>query len=423
MTKRNASDPEFRAIDKLVRGLPPPPKGNRVYKEPQLREQGLTGPWLRSLAVCVTAAGHRSWRLGYYVKGIERSHTIGATEAWPARDVWTEAARLRRVVDAGGDPQQDRRDEQQAPTVRDLADRYLEHATMRNRPRTVIENRALLDRLILPEIGNLKVVAVEPEHIARLFRKVSGHAPVTANRVHSLVRRMFNLARSPEFRMLQGRPNPAVGAVERNPEERRTRYLEPDELARLLRAVAAHKNRQSADVIRLALLTGARRGELLNATWDQFNGDIWVKPASTTKQKKTHTVVLNGPARQLLAAMREAHDKENIRRSKFDQPPLVHLFPGYGSNGAQGDLKRSWASICKVANITGLRFHDLRHSFASFLVSSGHNLPLIGAMLGHSSPATTSRYAHLLIDPQRQAAERLGEIVAGADTAPMKGAA
>jgi integrase len=105
---------------------------------------------------------------------------------------------------------------------------------------------------------------------------------------------------------------------------------------------------------------------------------------------------------------------ENVRRTKDGLPPVLHLFPGYGDNDAQGDLKRTWRSICKSAGLSDLRFHDLRHSFASFLVSSGHNLPLIGQMLGHSNPSTTNRYSHLLLDPQREAAERIGAIVTGA---------
>jgi integrase len=211
---------------------------------------------------------------------------------------------------------------------------------------------------------------------------------------------MFNLARH-EFEMMKG-PNPAQ-AIERNPEERRTRYMEPAELARLLTAIGAHRNQQSANCMRLALLTGARRGELLGAQWSQFNleAGTWTRPSSMTKQKREHTVVLNGPARELLADMRAVSETE-------------YLFPGRGAAAMQSDLKHSWTAVCKAAGITGLRFHDLRHSFASFLVSSGHNLPLIGQMLGHSSPATTQRYAHLLLDPQREAAERVGTIVAGA---------
>ena len=80
--------------------------------------------------------------------------------------------------------------------------------------------------------------------------------------------------------------------------------------------------------------------------------------------------------------------------------------------------RRRWAAICKAAGITGLRIHDLRHSFASQLASGGASLPLIGALLGHSNPTTTQRYAHLFQDPQRAAVERVGAVIAAAETPP-----
>ena len=75
------------------------------------------------------------------------------------------------------------------------------------------------------------------------------------------------------------------------------------------------------------------------------------------------------------------------------------MFAGRYGHGHRSSIKRNWAAICKAAGITGLRIHDLRHSFASALVSSGASLPLIGALLGHSNPNTTARYAHLFDDP------------------------
>jgi site-specific recombinase XerD len=90
------------------------------------------------------------------------------------------------------------------------------------------------------------------------------------------------------------------------------------------------------------------------------------------------------------------------------------VFPGPGERGHQTDIKKGWASLCKAAKITGLRTHDLRHSFASFLVSGGASLPLIGALLGHSNPTTTARYTHLFDDPLRAAVKKVGGIIGAA---------
>ena len=107
---------------------------------------------------------------------------------------------------------------------------------------------------------------------------------------------------------------------------------------------------------------------------------------------------------QLLSDLREA----GRRRS----PTFV--FPGRDGIGHRVDLKKPWAAICKAAGITGLRVHDLRHSYASMLVSAGHGLPVIGALLGHSQPGTTARYAHLLDEVMREATGQVGALVRAA---------
>lgn len=87
------------------------------------------------------------------------------------------------------------------------------------------------------------------------------------------------------------------------------------------------------------------------------------------------------------------------------------VFPSDSKTGHVVEIKKAWATLCKTARISGLRIHDLRHSFASQLVSSGASLELIGSLLGHSNPVTTSRYSHLFDDPQRAAVEKVGRAV------------
>jgi len=163
-------------------------------------------------------------------------------------------------------------------------------------------------------------------------------------------------------------------------------------------------------------LTGCRRGEALAARWADFDlvKGVWSKPASSVKQNTPHEAPLSAPARQLLSEIRNAHAAKHPKR-----PLGEYVFPSHGADGHRVDVKRDWRQLTKAAGITGLRVHDLRHSFASQLASGGASLPLIGALLGHSNPTTTHRYAHLFDDPQRAAVERVGAIVgaAGQDAA------
>jgi integrase len=231
-----------------------------------------------------------------------------------------------------------------------------------------------------------------------LHQKVTREkGPYTANRLLSLLSKMFTLAIRWEMRT----DNPAKG-VERNPEEPRCRFLSGDELQRLTEALAAHPDQQAANVLRLLLLTGARRGEVLEARWDQFNlaTGVWTKPSSHTKQKREHRVPLSTPVRQLLA---------EIKRGNASP----YLFPGQDGAGPRGGIYPSWAELRETAQLDGVRIHDLRHTFASVLASEGSSLPLIAALLGHSRVATTHRYAHLFDDPLRAATERAGAIITG----------
>jgi len=147
------------------------------------------------------------------------------------------------------------------------------------------------------------------------------------------------------------------------------------------------------------LLTGARRGEALQATWDQFDLEkgVWTKPAHTTKQKKTHYLPLSEEALELL------------REIKANFPHPTYVFPGKVEGQPLQEIKRFWARVTKEANLDGVRIHDLRHTHASHLVSDGVSLHVVGKLLGHTQSATTHRYAHLAPSTLREAANLFGK--------------
>ncbi len=241
--------------------------------------------------------------------------------------------------------------------------------------------------------------------IDRLHRKLTDSAgPFAANRVVAVLSKMFNLAIRWEMR----ESNPVRG-IGRNHEGQRKRYLSADELARLTQALAAHPEPQAADIVRLLMFTGCRKGEALAARWADLDltSGVWSKPGHTVKQRTDHVAPLSAPARALLSRIREEQAREHPHRLP------EYVFARHG-RGHRATIKHNWAAILRAAGITGLRIHDLRHSFASQLVSSGASLPLIGALLGHSNPTTTARYAHLFDDPQRAAVERIGALIENA---------
>jgi integrase len=383
--------------DAIIKRLPLPERASRIHPDGDVPGFG----------VRVTAAGARSFVLRYRVRGSgrERTYTIGSTGDWQATAARRKAKELKRQVDDGGDPLGDIEAQRAAPTVAELVDRFLaEHVEARLRPESVRHYRVLIDKHIRPHFGaHTCVIDVAFKDIDALHRKVTrSGAAYAANRVIAICSKMFSLA----CRWGMRDDNPCRG-VERNYEAKRKRYLTGDELARLTAALAEHLNKQAANIIRLLLLTGCRRMEAMAARWADIDlgAGIWTKPGSTTKQKTDHVAPLSAPARQLLSKIR-------AEQTARDEP---WVFPSNaGKAGHVVELARAWRVICKAAGITGLRIHDLRHSFASQLASGGASLPLIGALLGHSNPATTARYSHLFDDPMRKAVEKVGAVIAAA---------
>jgi integrase len=167
--------------------------------------------------------------------------------------------------------------------------------------------------------------------------------------------KMFNLAIRWEIRT----DNPAASFI-RNPENPRERFLNLDEITKVSELLAIHPNQLMANIIRLLMLTGARRGEVLNARWEQFDLEhgVWTKPAATTKQRRMHRAPISAAAIQLLRGIRSTVPAD-----------CSWVFPGYAKGKPVHEVKRFWHQIRTEAGIPDVRIHDLRHTFASLLVS------------------------------------------------------
>jgi integrase len=267
----------------------------------------------------------------------------------------------------------------------------------------------MLHRIILPRLGSQRLKAVGRRDIESLHASLKA-TPYRANRVLTLLSRMFTLAAEWGW----WTENPARG-VPRFHEDRRERWLSSEEIRRLLEALDEYEDQNAANALRLLLLTGAREGEVLKATWSQYDLDrgIWTKPSHHTKQKKIEHSPLSQAAHDLLTAM----------KTKDAAGPL---FPGANGN-SRVTLRRPWVQVCKAAGLVEpitlkgkrriitryrptVRIHDLRHTYASHLVSNGVSLQLVGKLLGHTHAETTMRYAHVADEALRDATDRFGNI-------------
>ena len=367
----------------------------------------------------VRETGRKSFTLDYTFEGRRRRLFIGDFPEWSTVAAREQAKRVKRDVDQGIDPLIVRDERRTAPTIKDLIERYLTEHVSRLGKDSARDRRNMMMTYVLPVWGNRKVIDIRPSDIDQLLAEIAkGRArkhkdktkqkrlkplqpakptPIQANRVGSAIRKMFNLAIRWEIRP----DNPASGFI-RNPESPRERFLDVDEIGRLSKVLAEHQNQRMADIIRLLMLTGARRGEVINARWEQFDLDraVWTKPAATTKQRRLHRAPISGAAVQLL---------RTVRANVPAECPWV--FPGDTEGKPVQEIKRFWHDVREQAELKDLRIHDLRHTFASLLVSGGMSLPMIGKLLGHTQVQTTQRYAHLFDDPLRVGLNQVGDML------------
>ena len=286
------------------------------------------------------------------------------------------------------------------PTVADLTARYLEeHVAERVKPKTAANARTALRRHILPALGRLPLEAVGRAHVLELQQKLSG-SPSQANTVVKTLSHMYRLAEG--WGMVPEGCNPCR-SVARYPERKRERFLTDAEFARLGRildeaATSGGATPTGVAAIRLLILTGCRRNEILTLRWEDVDldaGELHLAKAKT------------GPRAVQLPPM-----AVEILESLPPQPESPWVFPGRSPEAHLSTIYHLWLDIRTRAGLEDVRLHDLRHTFASRALALGETLPVIGKLLGHSDIETTARYAHLAPDSLHEAAHRISSSIA-----------
>ncbi|CAN7700990.1 tyrosine-type recombinase/integrase [Mesorhizobium sp. LjNodule214] len=343
--------------------------------------------------------------------------TVGTLKATEAR----EAAR-KAIANAalGKDLAQNRTDERASGTVKQLVAAYISDKAMKESTRSFY--KITLAKHIEPQIGSTKAVAVTRVDVQRAHSAMSKKAKYSANRAMALLSAAFVWGAKRGY-VPEGM-NPA-GRIDRNKEEARERFLSADEMARLGDALREaetigiphrpsdskhapkEKNRtiygpHVTGAIRLLMLTGCRLREILHLRWAEYDEKrgLLLLPDSKTGRK---TVVLSAAAQGVLDGL--------PRVGKF---VIAGHSAGTDHEAPRADLKKPWAAIAGRAQLSDVRLHDLRHTFASVGAGDGMSLPIIGKLLGHADAGTTQRYAHLHVDPVRAAADAIAGKIADA---------
>lgn len=336
-------------------------------------------------------------------RGRERQFKIGPAEVLTLSVARRKARTISAQALIGTDPQARRAELRTIPTLTELVrDRYLPH--VKSYKRSWQTDETVLRVHILPALGSQYVDQIASEPIALLVQRMrdKGYATGTTNRVVIVLRHIFNLAR--KWRVPGIVENPTAG-IALAPDVNRERFLSVEEAQRLIASIEQDENEVARKAIMLLLLTGARRNEITQAKWEHVDWDKRTLLVPLSKSGKPRGIALNAAAIALL------------RSILSNASP--YIFPSPATDRPSPSLYFPWQRIRVRAGMPDLRLHDLRHSFASFLVNSGVSLYVVQGLLGHAHTRYTQRYAHLTPDTLLNAAETMTGVIASERRAPV----
>ncbi len=357
------------------------------------------------LGVMVLPSGVRTWYLRYREPtGKQQHHRIGRADVVNVTAAREEAHKILASVAKGEAPTSARQERRRSPTVAQLLERIKREHWPKLRPGTVVNNELIWRRHLLPAFGATKVVELQRRQVVAWFNAHSAERPVRANRCLEVLSKAMALAELWELRPQGSNPCNGVAA---NTERKRRRYLSRQELERLVAALdqfaAAGVRWRFAQLIRLLLLTGCRINELMAAEWSWFDEQT----ARLTLPPEAHKTGSDGSERVIhlppaaILILRELRRETNSR----------WIIAGDGDGHLVG-YWRMWRDLIAAAGISNLRPHDARHSWASYAITeAGLTLPQVGALLGHASPQTTARYAHLVDEAAAGMAARVAAVI------------
>ena len=265
--------------------------------------------------------------------------------------------------------------------------------------RSYRDDESRLHTHILPYLGSKRFDEINVALATQVLHeaKATGLKPATVNRIRALLSVIFNLAIDHE--LIENNPMKRVKKLQEN--NQIERYLSQEEIHRLLPILDDPDhygigNKTIAAVIKFLLLTGVRKREALDMQWTDvdFSKSSW--HLKYNKSGKARYVMLNADAVRILQAMPQ-HS--------------VFIFANPATQKPYNDIRKTFDKIMQVAGITNMRIHDLRHSFASLAVNSGESLFVVQKLLGHASPQTTQRYAHLQSSTLHQASANVANMI------------
>ncbi|WP_035383887.1 site-specific integrase [Ferriphaselus sp. R-1] len=354
---------------------------------------------LPGLVLEVRRNGGSTYQLRY--KGKEDGKTkyakIGRGDVVSLAEARKKARALKAEIQLGSDPRAEAEAKKAVITLDELWQHYLAYAKPRKRSFT--RDEQLYRIRIQGKFGKMRLNQITRHQVQSFHTALlaEGLAPASADHHLKLLKRMFNLAH--DWGMFEG-SNPVARIQLANPDNKVDHLLNDSELQKLLTVLHTDENRPVCNIALFLLSTGARLNEALSAKWEHIDRQnrLWRIPASTSKSKKVKTIPLNDTALEIL---------DHVGTEGRFEDVFVNAQTGL----AYTTITRVWHRLRGKAGLPQLRLHDLRHQYASLLVSAGQSLYTVQNLLGHASPVTTQRYSHLSAKTLQAASNTASEII------------
>lgn len=349
----------------------------------------------------VYPSGVKSFVVTYRTDGRKRIMVLGKFGVLTVSQARKKAQRVLADATEGRDHAKERRQRrkraQEAATVADLGSMYVERHSKPNKKTWKEDDRRIRNR-INPVLGRTLVEELERSDVLELYEGIRDEGkPYEANRVLALLSSMLSMA--VEWEVLPaGSPNVAkLPKRLKFREKSRNRPVKSDELPRLLEAIGAEEDPHIRSALRLYLLTGLRKREILHARWENVDFGHKTLRLPDTKNGEPRRVPLTDAALEVIRDL--PRDAGN-----------PYLFPSPVKEDApRADIFKPWSRIRKAAGCEDLRIHDLRHTVATMLADDGNAAQVIKSALGHQSLQTTMKYIHAADQGSRKALHAIGE--------------
>ena len=354
----------------------------------------ITDPLVAGLKLQVGTTGRKFFWFRATHRGEKIAIRIGEFGPMSIEEARTAAHKARATLDRGVNPQDERNQQKAMPTVREFAEAdYIPHATVSKG--TFRNDIAKFRDHVYSAIGHLRLSEVEPRDIEKLLGGLKDKlAPATINRVHALLSVFFNLC--VRWKQLERSPCEHLKKLKEN--NKKERFLSPEEVRSILLAAPKDVNVFAANAICALLLTGLRREEILKSRYEHLDLEKCSLFLPHTKSGRSRHVVLNDSAMAVFRHLPRV-------------PGSPWIFPGKDPMKPLNNPTKAWHRILSAAGVEKCRLHDCRHTFASMLVNEGASLYQVQALLGHASSVTSQRYAHLASGTLRNTSQLVSNLV------------